>query len=137
MILLRLGAVPFFSGRGPGFNKLRRSREYRIASHARIERPLAKQWMGQGDYRVELDGVIMTPLRPVSDLIEQLARQGDQGRHRALATGYGEVLGMFLIEQIMDEQTYFLPNGQPQKYEFNLVLTAYGPESGGPGFSVF
>lgn len=101
---------------------LQRSQEFRHPSVDRVGARPASQFVGVGDGRVTLAGVVPMEITGGTfglDTIEAIANSGES---RTLVTGYGEVLGEFVIVGIEDTRRDMFADGFPRVVEYTLSM---------------
>ncbi|MCS6809796.1 MAG: phage tail protein [Tepidimonas sp.] len=118
------------------YQSLKRKSDWRWPAQDRLwERP-ALQFTGRGTDEITLDGVILPAWRGGRQQIERMRAIADLARQQAdgarpllLVTGYGEVLGQWVITSIEEDQPMIGPLGAPLEQRFRLTLAAYGEEN--------
>lgn len=95
----------------------------------RLGRRVAQQYLGPGEEKVSLKGVIYPPNYGRFEILEQLRQEALRGRPRSVFTGYGRYQGLWVIKSIKDTQTHYLPGGYPRKIDFTIELMHYGGDS--------
>ena len=128
-VLLSLGGYRFEVS-GPSYEGLEHSTSARWAKLDRLGAKPARQFVGPGDETVYLDGTIYPRFGKGFGQIEAIRAAAGKGKPMMLVSGYGRVFGRFVIERVNSSQTYFLPDGSPQKATFSLELGAYGGRAG-------
>ena len=129
-VLLSLGGF-LFQVSGPSYEGLEHSSEARWAKLDRLGAKPARQFVGQGDETIYLDGTIYPRFGKGFGQIEAIRAAANAGKPLMLVSGYGRVFGRFVIERVGSSQSYFLPDGSPQKMTFSIELGAYGGRAGG------
>ena len=86
------------------------------------------QFLGPGEERVTLHGVIYPHYYGGFVQLENMRREAARGRPRGVVSGYGRYHGKWCITSIYDVQRYFLPTGEPRMVEFDTELVAYGSD---------
>ena len=136
-----MGVGPYrFQIVGLNYQSLDREFEYRWKPQDRIGRRPAMQFLGPGQEKVKLKGVIY-PNDPRFgngfSQLETMRREAMAGVPRGVASNLGRYYGLWCITKITDVQSYFAKNGSPRKVEFTIEMTAYGPDGGGLGALLF
>jgi uncharacterized protein len=132
-----------FSINTRSFENLMRKVEYRWPKIDRLGRRPARQWIGVGDDRITLKGVVFPNLDvglglPVGTRqIEQMRQLAEQGSPYDLITGTGQNLGKWVITDISETQHDPHPDGQPRKQEYDMDLGFYGSSGFGLDGVVF
>jgi len=124
-VLLRLGVFTFKVS-GPSYEGFEHTSSARWAKLDRLGAKPARQFVGPGDETIYLDGTIYPRFFGGFGQIEAMRAAAGLGQPMMLVSGYGRVFGMFVIERVASSQSYFLPDGSPQKAVFSLELAAYG-----------
>lgn len=119
-----------FSVDTAAYQRLMREQEYRWASQPRLGRRPARQFIGAGEERIELEGTIYPHFRGGLGQIDAMRDEANAGEPLLLVDGRGNVWGKYGIERITETQTRFHGNGVPLKIEFQLVLSHYGEDAG-------
>jgi len=120
-MLMTLGLFVFSLQTAP-LNQLKRNASWKHASNSRIGKRDAKQYLGPGDEKVTLQGVIAPEITGGPANLEELRGMADQGKAWTLIDASGEVWGQFIINDINEDRTHFLPTGEARKIEFSLSL---------------
>lgn len=120
-MMLALGMF-VFSMHTLAYQELQRQTDWRFASSNRVGAPPARQFVGRGDDKITLPGVILPELAgdPVS--LDELRNMANTGRAWSLVDGTGGMLGLYVIESLSETQTLFFADGKARRIEFNLAL---------------
>lgn len=86
----------------------------------------APQFVGRGEYKRTLNGIIYPEFKGGFGQIEAMAKEASLGTPLQLVSGTGDVLGLWCITSIKEDTSHFSRNGQPRKIEFSLGLMFYG-----------
>lgn len=125
-----LGVGPYrFSITALNYQKLRRRFRYRWVPQMVIGSRPRQQFLGPGEETVRLEGTIYPNDPRFGNGFSQLEAMRDEGQRgvpRGVASNLGRYDGVWCIDEISDEQTYFARDGSPRKVEFTITLTAYG-----------
>lgn len=124
-IMLALGDYRF-SINTSAYQSLSRSKDYRWKSQERIHNDPALQYVGPGEEKIELDGIIYPHYRGGLGQIDAMKESADQGEPLLLVDGRGYVHGYWVIMSAQETQEVFLQNGVPRKIGFGLSLKRYG-----------
>lgn len=126
--LLMLGEFRF-SVDSAVHDELSRSQNFNWATHERIGQSPALQFTGKGAESVSLRGRIYPEMtgsvRGVDEMREVAKKMADSGKPETLVTGWGEVIGEFVISSINETQRTFFSNGAPRFQEFSMDLLKY------------
>lgn len=118
-----------FSVNTSAYQSLRRNTEYRWPNQERIGRAPARQFVGQGVETVSLSGVLYPHHAGGLSQLERMRDLAGLGKPLQLTDGRGKIWGLWCIERIEETQSVFFANGDPQKIEFSLQLSAYGEDT--------
>lgn len=70
----------------------------------------------------------LAQIKAMRDLADAALRAGSGARPLTLVTGYGDVLGKWVITEIEEEQPTIGPSGTPIEQRLRLTLAAYGED---------
>lgn len=117
------------------YQSLTRKTEWRWPAQDRLWDKPALQFTGRGADEITLEGVILPAWKGGAGQVERMRRIADAAlrssagaRPLLLVTGYGDVLGRWVITAIEEEQPTIGPLGAPVEQRFRLTLAAYGEE---------
>jgi hypothetical protein len=138
-ILMTLGdgQVRFiFSIDTAAYQSLQRRTEWRWPAQDRLWNDPARQFTGRGNDEITMEGVILPAYRgglgqiaAMRELADAALRDGSGARPLLLVTGYGDVLGEWVITGIEEEQPAIGPSGAPLEQRFRLTLAAYARDA--------
>lgn len=128
-VLLMLGGFKF-SLNTAVFQTLERSTSYRWPAQERLGKFDALQYTGPGDDRIRLPGVVFPDWRSDASQLEQLRRLAGQGRPLRLILSSGQVLGLWVIENIEEGQAFYKPDGTFRRQEFTVHIRKFGDDAG-------
>lgn len=117
-----------FSMDTAAYQELTRSNQYRWQSQDRISREPALQFIGVGQEKIELAGIIYPHYRGGVKQIDEMRKIAGKGDPLLLIDGLGFVWGQWVIVQIDETSSMFIANGQPQKQTFKLTMNRYGED---------
>ncbi len=120
-VLLALGSYRFAVSTG-AYQSLKRKTDWRHPSTERIGMMPGSQFIGPGDDKITIDGVIYPHFRGGLRQIDLMRAQAGMGRAMPLITGYGRYFGMYVIESVVETQTVLMSDGAPRKIEFSIEL---------------
>lgn len=123
-VMLQWGGFQF-SIATAAYQTLTRSSEYRWARVARIGTNDALQFTGYGPDTVELSGMIYPHFKGGLGQLDRMRQQAAFAFPRALVSGYGKFLGIYVAEQVTEGQTVFAPGGIPHRQDFTIRLARY------------
>ncbi len=123
------------------YKDLQRNFEYRWSAQNRLGRRPAQQFLGPGEETVTLQGVIY-PRDPRFgghgwSQLKGMRKSGAAGTFFPMASNMGVYHGIWCIKSIGDNQGEFAPSGSPQKVDFTISLTHYGPDQIGLAGGLF
>lgn len=131
-IMLRLGAYSFATHTA-AYQQLQRTTEYRWPAQERLARDPARQYLGPGNQRIQLNGVIYPGEFGSVDQVERMRAEAQGGKPLLLIaapeTYTGLLMGYWVITRVEETGTHHLPGGAPRKIEFRLELSYYGEDS--------
>lgn len=104
------------------YQELQRRTSWRHADTSRVGVRAANQFLGPGEDKITLGGILVPDAAGLRSTIADLRKMGDQGKAWALVSGSGEVMGAWVIESLDETQTIFFEDGIPRKTDFSLAL---------------
>ncbi len=104
------------------YQDLQRQTSWRHPSSSRVGASPAHQYVGQGDDTITVSGVLVPELIGRAQSLEELREMADTGKAWVLASGTGEILGAFVIEDLGTTGTMHIDNGAPRRIDFRLAL---------------
>lgn len=108
------------------YQSLERSTLYRWEAVDRIGVAPGQQFIGPGEDRIDLSGVIYPAFRGGLGQLDEMRAEAGKGEPLMMVDGMGRVWGDFCITEVRETQTVFFSNGTPRKIEFSLTVVAYG-----------
>ena len=117
-----------FSIQTAAYQTLRQNHQYRWESLARLHTRPALQFLGVGEESMELVGTIYPHFQGGLAQIKTLTESASNGDAMTLVDGEGLVWGKWVVRQVSEEHSYFLPSGQPLKMTFTLTLLRYASD---------
>jgi phage protein U len=127
--LLQIGWFQF-SISTAAYDVLNRQTAYRWASSERFGQAPAKQFVGMGDDTIEIKGTVYPHWRGglyQLDDMRALAAQGKPQNVVAMpSVNTGVNLGLWVIEEVTEEQGLIRNGGIPARKRFTLRMSAYG-----------
>lgn len=123
-IMMMIGPFIFARDTAP-ISSGRRNTPYTWPALARVGRPPALQYTGQGVETWQVDGVIYpqdTGQLTQMPLVRELA---GLGQPLPVVDGRGIVYGNWVITQVEETMTVFWPNGVARKIAFRVSLSRY------------
>jgi len=104
------------------FQQKQRDTEQRFASNNRIGQRAAHQFLGAGDDKITLSGVLYPGTTGGQKSLDKLRTMAEQGKPNIMVDGNGNVHGFFLIESISETGSVFFKDGTPRKINFTIAL---------------
>lgn len=130
-VLLILGDFAFMVG-AIAHQSIKRTNEYRWAKQERLLHVPARQFVGVGDERFELDGYLLPHYTGGANALDQLRAGAARGEPQNLIDHFGAVYGRYVVESIEETGTELDIYGQPRKVDFRMALAAYGEDADDP-----
>lgn len=128
MFVFELKTIPF--------QKMSETINYRYPSNNRFgERP-ATQFVGVGEEKITLSGVLYPEVTGGRVSLELYKRQADFGIAWPLINGSGILLGFYVNESIQTDREEFFNDGTPRKIEFTFSLKKVDPPKVIPGADI-
>lgn len=125
--MMALGSYRF-SVSTAAYQELKRNQVYRWQAQERLLRRPALQFVGLGEESLEISGVIYPHYLGGLKQLDALRSQAGRGEPLLLVDGLGFVWGRWVVNQIDEDQSYFLKDGIPLKIGFQLRLSRYGSD---------
>ena len=111
------------------YESLLRTVQYRWPIQERINRPVARQFVGIGEETCSLEGVIYPHHAGGLSQLQSMRDQAGKGEPLMMVTGLGDILGRWVILRVEEGQTVFFSNGMPRKVTFKMELARYGEDN--------
>lgn len=118
------------------YQSLQRRTEWRWPAQERLWIDPARQFTGKGGDEITLEGVVLPAFRgglgqikALRELADAPLRDASGARPLTLVTGYGDVLGEWVITGLEEEQPVIGPSGVPLEQRFRLTLAAYARDA--------
>lgn len=127
-VMMMLGEYKF-SLSTAAYQQLRRTTDYRWPVQERLGRLPERQFVGVGDDKIDLEGVIYPEFKGGLNQIEQMRSIAGKGEPLSMVDETGKSWGKWCIEQIEETHSYFMAAGMPRKIEFRLALGRYGEDA--------
>ncbi|MFG5777710.1 phage tail protein [Comamonas sp. J-3] len=103
------------------YTELQRSQEWRHPSNSRVGDRPARQYVGPGDDKITLTGLLVPEFMGDRKALVLLAEMAEAGKAYNLTTG-GENLHAWVIESINQTRSTFIREGAARRIEFTLQL---------------
>lgn len=118
------------------FQKISESIQYRHPANNRFgERP-SVQFVGIGEEKITLSGVLYPEITGGRVSLELYRRQADLGIAYPLINGTGILLGFYINESIQTDKEEFFHDGAARKIEFTFSLKKVDPPDFIPGADI-
>ncbi len=108
------------------YQSLERTTAYNWQMLDRVGVAPAQQFIGPGEDRVQLEGVIYPHFRGGMGQLEQMRAEAAKGEPLLVVDGTGRVWGWFCLTEVRETRRTFFSNGQARRIDFALSLSAYG-----------
>lgn len=125
-VMMKLGDYKFMIALSV-YQQLERMTEWKWPSQHRFLQGPSSQFVGNGEDRITLNGVIFPEFRGGTGQIDRFREMGGMGQAYPLVSGLGRIMGNWLIESVNEKQTLHAAFGAPRKQEFTLVLRKQYP----------
>ena len=120
-MMLALGMFVFMRQTLP-HQTMQRDAEYRWPSNSRVGKRDSFQYLGPGEEKITLAGVLYPELTGGKLTMTAIRLMADEGRAWPLLDGTGTIYGMYVIEGLNQTKTEFFRDGMPRRIEFTLSL---------------
>ncbi|MEW8072695.1 MAG: phage tail protein [Candidatus Thiodiazotropha sp.] len=127
-VMMQLGEYQF-GIESAVYEQLRRSTAYRWQGQDRIGRRPAQQFAGVGQETISLTGRIYPFYKGGLGQLDKMRAEAGQGEPRILVDGLGRIWGKWAVTRIDETQSTLMPDGVPEKIDFNLELVRYGEDA--------
>lgn len=133
-VLMTLGGFQFALNTA-AHETLQRDTAYRWEKQDRLNREPAMQFIGAGEDKITLAGVIYPHFRGGLGQLNTMREMAGEGEPLQLVDGLGNVLGPYCIARVTEGQTTYVGPGIPRRVDFSLELVRYGEDqlTGGGG----
>ncbi|BBW32843.1 TPA: phage tail protein [Enterobacter hormaechei subsp. steigerwaltii] len=125
-MMLALGMFVFMRQTLP-YQTLQRDAEYRWPSNSRVGKRDAFQFLGVGEEKITLAGVLYPELTGGRMTMTTIRLMAEEGRAWPLLDGTGMIYGMYVINNVSDTGSVFFSDGTARKIDFTLTLTRVDP----------
>lgn len=123
--MLILGGFPFMLETAP-FQSLARSSGWNWPEQQVIGSTPALQYTGKQAETVTLTGMLCPELTGDRSSLESLRLLADLGRPLPLVSGTGLFMGLWVIEELQQDEDVHFADGVPRRMMFTLSLKKYG-----------
>ncbi len=128
IVMMALGPYRF-SIDTAAYESLERTAAWRWESNDRIGRAPALQYAGKASQTIRLAGAVFPAWKGGVGQLDEMRALGDKGEALMLTDGLGFVWGRWVITEVTESQSAFLPIGAPRKQAWTLALTFYGDDN--------
>lgn len=128
-VLLSLGDVQF-SLNTAALQQISRSTESTWAEIPRIGHLNSLQYTGPGADTWTIPCDLYPDWKGSADVIETLRMMARSGGVYFLMAASGDVIGLFVVRSVAEEQSLYKASGDPRKYNFTLTLQRYAETAG-------
>lgn len=105
------------------YQNLQRSMSWRYAKNDLIGRSASYQYIGAGEDKITLTGVLVPEVTGGDLSLELLRTSAYRGRPYPLIEGTGLIYGMYVMDSISEGRTLFFGDGKAKRIEFTITLT--------------
>lgn len=121
-MMLALGLFVFMRQTLP-YQNIQRTADYRWPSNARVGKRDVFQFLGVGEEKINLNGVLYPELTGGRLTMTAVRLMAEGGKAWPLIDGTGMIYGMFVINNVSETGSIFFSDGTPRKIDFTLTLT--------------
>lgn len=111
-----------FSLSTAAYQQMQRQMDWRHVSSARVGARPARQYVGQGDDSITLQGTISAELTGDPDTLDDLRALADEGKPQALVEGTGRVYGGYVLVSLIETRRELHSDGTPRLIDFQMQL---------------
>ncbi|STS31947.1 tail fiber protein [Escherichia coli] len=104
--------------------QLQQNKSWRHVKNERVNRSASWQYIGAGDDRIVLSGVLYPEITGGEVSLSLLTTQAYTGRPWPLIDGVGQIYGMYVLTETNTTRSEFDRYGKAKKIEFSLTLEA-------------
>lgn len=130
--MMRLGSFKF-GVYTAAYQSLDRTTEYKWGEQPLFMNYDDLQYLGPGTDTMTLQGVVFPEYKGGTGQIDQLRSLGATGQPQLLVSGFGKIMGQWVIQQVTEGQTVFAAGGVPRRQEFTVQLRRYNGTGGALG----
>lgn len=120
-MMMALGLFVFMRQTLP-YQEFQRQTDWRHPTNSRVGARPASQFLGVGDDKITLSGVLVPEIAGARLSLDLLRLMADQGMAWPLVEGSGRLHGLFVIESLSETGTLHFRDGAPRRIEFSLAL---------------
>ncbi|QXT42555.1 phage tail protein [Serratia fonticola] len=115
LFVFRLQTLPY--------QTMQRNVDYRWPSNSRIGLRPTLQFLGVGEEKITLSGVLMPEITGGKVSLQLLDAMAAEGRAWPMLEGTGTIYGMFVVNSVSETRSEFFSDGSARRIEFSLTLT--------------
>lgn len=130
MALLQLGSHQF-EVLPLTYQRLQQQVEFRWPALERLGREPALQYLGPGEKRITISGLLFPEAIGGWDKFRAFERTASAGEPMMMVLGTGHVFGRVVITSIGETHEHIGYAGLPRKLEFDIEVARYGGDYGG------
>lgn len=120
-MMMALGLFVFMRSTLP-YQEFQRQTDWRHPTNSRVGARPASQFVGVGDDKITLGGVLLPEIAGSRLSLDLLRLMADAGEAWPLIEGTGRIHGLFVVENLSETGTVFFSDGAPRRIEFSLGL---------------
>lgn len=120
-MMMTLGMMVFMRQTLP-YQGMQHDVDYRWPTNSRVGQRATAQFLGPGDEKITLTGVLLPELTGGKVSLITLRTMAALGRAWPLLGGDGTIYGMYVVESIGSNSTEFFADGSARRIEFTLNL---------------
>ncbi len=102
--------------------QLQQNKSWRHVKNERVNRSASWQYIGAGDDRIVLSGVLYSEITGGEVSLSLLTTQAYMGRPWPLIDGVGQIYGMYVLTETSTTRSELDRYGKAKKIEFSLTL---------------
>lgn len=129
MTMMRLGSFKF-GVYTAAYQSLDRSTEYKWGEQALFMNYDQLQYLGPGADLITVQGFVYPEYKGGTGQLNNLRDLGATGQPQLLISGFGSIMGRWVIQQVNEGQTIFAAGGIPRRQEFNVQLRRFDGTGG-------
>lgn len=104
------------------YQNLQRSMSWRYAKNDRVGRSASWQYIGAGEDKITLNGVLLPEVTGGDISLELLRTAAYRGRPYPLIEGTGMIYGMYIMDGLNEGRAEFFSDGKARRIEFSISL---------------
>ena len=120
-MMMTLGMMVFMRQTLP-YQGLQHSVDYRWPTNSRVGQRATAQFLGPGDEKITLSGVLLPEITGGKISLVTLKTLADLGRAWPLIGGDGTIYGMYVVTDFNENRSEFFSDGSARRIEFTLNL---------------